>query len=120
MRSSHKNPEIAKRFMHEALTWVKLDAHPNLVQARMVQSIQGRPFLFLEYVSGGDLSKLIGIRRLTEDLLEVLRFALQFCDGISYAFSKGLKVHRDIKPQNCLITHENILKITDFGLNRNI
>jgi serine/threonine protein kinase len=41
---------------------------------------------------------------------------MQFCDGMSYVLSMGVSVHRDIKPQNCLITQENDLKVTDFGL----
>lgn len=110
------SPLIADRFMQEALAWVRLDVHPNVTQARMVQRIEGRPFLFLEYVSGGDLGSWIGTPRLTEDLPQVLRFAVQFCDGMIHALSKGIRAHRDVKPRNCLITHDGVLKVTDFGL----
>jgi len=109
--------DIARaRFTQEALAWVKLDIHQDVVQARFVEKVQGKPLVFLEYVSGGDLSRWINTPRLTQDLPQVLRFAIQFCDGMSHAFSKGIKVHRDIKPQNCLITQDNTLKVTDFGL----
>ena len=111
-----RNPATADRFALEARSWVNLDAHQNVVQARFVQKIQGKPFLFLEYVSGGDLSAWIGTPRLTKDLPQVLRFAIQFCDGMTHALSKGIQAHRDIKPQNCLVTQDNILKVTDFGL----
>ena len=111
-----RNPDIAERFTREAFTWIHLDSHPNIVQARMVHHLQGKPYLFLEYVSGGDLSQWVGTPRLTKNLLQALDFALQFCDGMNYAISKGLRVHRDIKPQNCLVTQDNVLKITDFGL----
>src|SRR6266568_2589097 len=111
-----KDPSVAGRFKHEALAWIRLDAHQNVTRAEMVQNIGGKPFLFLEYASGGDLSSWIGTPSLTGDLPQVLRFAVQFCDGMIHALSKGIKAHRDIKPANCLITRDNILKVTDFGL----
>ena len=111
-----RNPMVAERFTQEALAWTRLDWHENIAQARCVESIEGKPFLFLEYVSGGDLSTWIGTPRLSEDLPQVLRFAIQFCDGMSHALSKGIQTHRDIKPGNCLITEDHTLKVTDFGL----
>jgi tetratricopeptide (TPR) repeat protein len=111
-----RSPLIASRFEREALAWVRLDIHPNIAEARMVEKIEGKPFLFLEFVSGGDLAAWIGTPRLTEDLSQVLRFAIQFCDGMIHALAKGIQAHRDIKPRNCLITTDNVLKVTDFGL----
>ncbi|MCI0558718.1 MAG: protein kinase [Nitrososphaera sp.] len=111
-----RNPAIADRFTQEALAWVNLDIHQNVTQARFLEVIKGKPFLFLEYVSGGDLSGWIGTPRLTQDLPQVLRFAIQFCDGMIHALSKGIRAHRDIKPQNCLVTEDVTLKVTDFGL----
>ena len=110
------NPAIADRFTQEALAWVNLDMHQNITQACFVQTIGSKPFVFLEYVSGGDLGGWIGTPRLMEDLPQVLRFAIQLCDGMTHALAKGIKAHRDIKPQNCLITQNYILKVTDFGL----
>jgi tetratricopeptide (TPR) repeat protein len=110
------NPAVAEQFSREGLAWVQLDLHPNVVQARMVEKIEGKPFVFLEFVSGGDLGGWIGSPLLTEDLPQVLRFAIQFCDGMNHVMSKNIRAHRDIKPRNCLITSDNTLKITDFGL----
>src|SRR6185312_7267335 len=106
----------ADRFMQEALAWINLDRHQNVTAAEFVHTIGGKPFLFLEFVSGGDLGNWISTPRLTKDLPQVLRFAIQFCDGMAHALSKGVKAHRDIKPQNCLITQDQTLKVTDFGL----
>jgi serine/threonine protein kinase len=53
--------ESAKEaFKKEALVWINLDRHENNTQARMVEEINSRLYLFLEYVVGGDLSQYIG------------------------------------------------------------
>lgn len=111
-----RHPQIAARFAQEAYTWVNLDTHHNVVQAHLIQEIEGKPYIFLEYISGGDLSRWIGTPRLTKDMLQVLRFAIQFCNGMIHILSRGIQAHRDIKPQNCLITEDNVLKVTDLGL----
>lgn len=111
-----RSADIAPLFEREALAWVQLEAHPNIAQAAFVKTIEGKPVLFLEYVSGGDLGAWVGTARLTESLPQVLRFAVAFCDGMIHMRSKGIEVHRDIKPQNCLITENRTLKVTDFGL----
>ena len=110
------NSDRIADFTEEALTWINLDVHENVTRAEFVETILEKPFLFLEFVSGGDLSRWIGTPRLTDDLPQVLRFAIQFCDGMNHAAAKGIEVHRDIKPRNCLITEDNTLKVTDFGL----
>ena len=111
-----RNPRVVERFTEEARNWVNLDAHDNVVRAKKVEIIGNRPFLFLEYVSSGDLNSWIGSSRLKHNLPQILRFAIQFCDGMNHILSKGIKAHRDIKPQNSLVTSEQILKLTDFGL----
>ena len=111
-----RNPRIAPLFRKEALAWVAVEAHPNIARASFVEEIAGKPVLFLEYVSGGDLSGWVGTPRLMDDLAQALRFALSFCDGMVHLRAKGIQAHRDIKPQNCLITEDGVLKITDFGL----
>lgn len=103
-------------FRREANVWIGLDAHPNIVRAHYVREISGKPYLFLEYIDGGDLSSWIGSPKLQGNVELVLRLALQFCDGMVHAAARGMVVHRDIKPQNCLLARGSVLKITDFGL----
>ena len=105
-----------ERFIQAAQAWINLDAHVNVTQAHGVEIIDGQPLLFLEYVSGGNLSDWIGIPRLTQDLPQVVRFAIQLCDGMLHALAGGITAHRDLKPWNCLITPDGTLKVTDFGL----
>jgi tetratricopeptide (TPR) repeat protein len=109
-------PVIGDRFIKEAINALKIDPHANVNHARLAEIIDGKPFLFSEYVSGGDLSRLIGKPTLTRDLPRVLELGMQFCDGMVHLQSQRIRVHRDIKPQNCLMTEDGTLKITDFGL----
>lgn len=105
-----------KRFATECRLWAQLGEHPNIVRAHSVEVIDGRPYVVLELVQGGDLYRWIGTPRL--DLPQVLRFAYQFCAGLEHALRQGLHCHRDVKPGNLLVTEEGTLKITDFGLAR--
>ena len=105
-----------KRFVREAETWVDLGLHPYIASCYYVRDIDGLPRIFAEYIDGGDLKTWIKGGKV-KHWRTILDLAIQFCDGMSYAHSKGL-IHRDIKPANCLMTGggDLKLKITDFGL----
>src|SRR5262249_52787683 len=49
-------------------------------------------------------------------LPQLVRLALQCCDGLLHASAHGLTVHGQLTPQNCLMTRDGVLKVTDFGL----
>src|SRR5262245_52705277 len=104
------------RFAAECRLWAQLGEHPNIVRAYSVEIIDGRPYVVLELVQGGDLNRWIGTPRL--DLPQALRFGYHFCVGMEQALRQGLHCHRDIKPGNLLVTEDGTLKITDFGLAR--
>lgn len=106
--------DTVERFRQESYAWINLGRHPHVVEATEYSVMQGRPYLFLEYVGGGTLDEWLGTPRLT--LTKALLFGLHFCDGMQHAYEHGLKAHRDVKPANCLITTDGRLKITDFGL----
>ena len=104
------------RFATECRLWVQLGEHPNIVRAHSVEVFDGRPYVVLELIQGGDLNRWIGTPRL--NLPQALRFGYQFCLGLEHALRQGLHCHRDIKPGNLMVTEKGTLKITDFGLAR--
>ena len=108
-------PDLIQRFLREAETWVRLEQHLNIVRAYYVASVNEQPYIFLEYVAGADLRKKIAAGPMA--IRDVLRYSIQFCRGMSHANKKvpGL-VHRDVKPENCMFTADDVLKVTDFGL----
>ncbi|MCZ6491391.1 MAG: protein kinase, partial [Acidobacteria bacterium] len=108
-------PALVQRFLREVETWIKLEQHQNIVRAFYVSTINNQPHLFLEYVAGSDLRKKMAAGPLP--VRDALRYSIQFCRGMDYAQKKvpGL-VHRDVKPENCMFTPDDVLKVTDFGL----
>jgi serine/threonine protein kinase len=88
--------------------------HPNVATCYYVLNIDGTPYLFIEYVDGGDLKSWLKSGR-CKDQRTLLSMAVQFCHGMEFTHSKGI-IHRDIKPGNILLTKNALLKITDFGI----
>lgn len=110
------NDEAIGRFEREAVVWIELGKHQNIVHAMLVQRVANRPYLWLEFVDGGSLADRLARKRL--ELNEAISYALQFCSGMRHAYENHGLIHRDIKPANILISRDNILKITDFGLSK--
>ncbi|ORT53643.1 protein kinase [Streptomyces sp. CB03238] len=106
--------EDRERFANEAKTWVLLERHPNIVTALWVERVERHHCLLLEYVSGGDLDTALAAG--PPALERALRFGLQFCDGMEHASRTLGIMHGDVKAANCLLTEDDTLKVTDFGL----
>jgi serine/threonine-protein kinase len=100
------------RFRNEAMAIAQLQ-HPNIVQIHELGEHGGRPFLALEHIEGGSLSRqLAGTPqppRAASRMVELLARAVHF------AHQRGI-VHRDLKPGNVLLTYDGAPKLTDFGL----
>lgn len=111
------DPVAVERFIREAEVWVRLGAHQNIVRAFYVDTIDGQPYIFLEPVVGSNLRKALSRGPLPKRT--VMRYAIHFCRAMVHA---GIKipgfVHRDVKPENCMLTPDEILKVTDFNLSK--
>lgn len=103
-----------ERLGEEAKIWMTLGRHPNIAVADSVFCVNNRTHILIEYVSGQDLNSRLKSGPLA--LNEALTYAIHLCRGMSHARQviSGF-VHGDIKPGNCLITVDGVLKITDFG-----
>jgi serine/threonine-protein kinase len=102
-----------ERFKREARAAKRL-SHPSIVRIHDMYEVGDRKFLSMEYIEGTDLRTMMKNKvKFTEK--QVLFYLLKICDALEYAHNMGV-VHRDIKPANIMITKENTIKITDFGI----
>ncbi|HYX86103.1 MAG TPA: serine/threonine-protein kinase [Gaiellales bacterium] len=101
------------RFAREARIAARL-SHPNIVPLFDAGEHDGRPFIVMEYVKGETLADTLAREgRLPPD--RVVDIGRQCCAGLAFAHDAGL-VHRDVKPQNLLVTRDGVVKIADFGV----
>ena len=113
-----QDEETRQQFRKEAKLWIHLERHPHVVTANFIDELEGRLYIGMEYVAPNEegLNSLEGyLTRYPPDLRLSLRWAIQFCHGMEYAHSRGIRCHRDIKPANIMITQDKVVKITDFG-----
>ena len=107
------DPEYVERFKREAEVCKKLN-HPNVVNMISSGTAGGISYIALEYVDGKTLKELITESGRLEQGLAV-RVALQILSALSHAHQRGI-IHRDVKPQNVMISHTGQAKIGDFGI----
>ena len=111
-----EDEEFVERFRREALGVASL-SHPNIVQVydRGV-SEDGRYYIAMEYVPGGTLKdRIVRDGPLHPDT--ALALAVQIAEALGAAHERGL-IHRDVKPQNVLLTASGAVKVADFGIAR--
>ena len=109
--------EYVARFRYEARSVAQL-AHPNIVTVIDRGEDQGRQYIVFEFVDGENLKELI-VRSGPLPLRRAVELAVAVADGLAFAHERGL-VHRDVKPQNVLLTENGTVKVTDFGIARSI
>ena len=105
--------QYASRFRREAKALARL-THPNIVQVHDFIESEGRLWMVLEFVDGGDLAAhLQSGGRLSAR--EAVKIVVSAARGLAYAHSQGV-IHRDLKPANILLTGDLEPKISDFGI----
>jgi len=107
--------EFLSKFKRESMAAASL-SHPNIVSIFDVGENDGLNYIVMEYIKGKTLKDYIKEKgKIKYD--EALRIILQISQALDHAHKNGV-VHRDIKPHNILITEDNIIKVTDFGIAR--
>ena len=120
-----EDAEFIKMFVDEAKIAVKLQ-HPNVVQIFELGKIEDSYFIAMELINGKDLKTIRKRLKRVDLLMPVEQSAYiisQVCDGLDYAHRKTDEkmnplniVHRDISPQNMIVSYEGTVKLIDFGI----
>ena len=112
--------ERVEQFERECYTWLSLAGYKHIVRLFSVDRFYRQAFAIGEYVPPVLLPNTLR-GWLDDNLIELeaaLRFGVQICRAITYARSRGLLVHQDLKPDNVMITGDGVVKVTDWGLSR--
>jgi eukaryotic-like serine/threonine-protein kinase len=112
---SHVEDEQARSRVYRELEIGRTLNHPNLVRIVGFGDHLGSPYLVMDYIEGPTLTKVLEKRILAQG--EVLGLFRQMCEGVAYAHRLGV-IHRDLKPDNMILTSDGTLKILDFGVAR--
>ena len=115
--SNASDRNFVARFKNEAQTLAKLN-HPNIVQIYDWGEFDSSYFICMEYVEGDSLKEIIE-KKGTLPPRTVTDYAVQICNALLMAHKNNL-IHRDIKPQNILVTPGGKVKVTDFGIAKSL
>lgn len=125
LASIAENDDFIDMFIDEAKIAGQLN-HPNIAQIFDLGKVDDSYFIALEYISGKDLKAMFQrSRRIGEeiDIPQICFIAMKVCEGLAHAHEKTDSqgedlniVHRDVSPQNILISYEGEVKIIDFGV----
>lgn len=114
-KASSRQREVVEALHSEVETMKDLD-HLNIVQYLGFEALPDVYNLFLEYVPGGSVGRILQMYgRFDETLIKSL--TRQVLDGLSYLHSRGI-LHRDLKADNLLLDIDGVCKISDFGISK--
>ena len=109
--------EFLRRFSREANAILTL-SHENIVRAYGAGTYNGLPYLVMEYVEGRTLKDLISSNGALP-VRTAIGITCQILDALSAAHAHGI-IHRDVKPQNVIVTDKGRVKLADFGIAREV
>jgi serine/threonine-protein kinase len=118
------NSQALSRFEREYKILQQLK-HPNIVKLFANGRYKGTPFFAMEYVKGQSLDRVLADRlaaapgRPPFTWEEVVEIGKPLCSALQHAHDKGI-IHRDLKPSNLMVTDEGIVKLTDFGIAKDV
>src|SRR5439155_25121735 len=123
------NETAVKRFEREAHILKQLK-HPNIVRLIGTGRYKKTPFFIMEYVEGESFDVILERRSsLARESLrerdgrfsweEVVPLGQQLCEALQHAHQRGI-IHRDLKPSNLMILPDGMLKLTDFGIAKDV
>jgi eukaryotic-like serine/threonine-protein kinase len=107
------NATIKQRFLQEARASARLN-HPNVITGIDAGEVDGLCYFAMEYVEGKTLQQLVRERGAMDER-QALELIVQVARALEHAEKLGL-VHRDIKPDNIMVTRERVVKLLDLGL----
>ena len=111
--SDEDHSETVERFMREARSAARLE-HPNIISIYDIGEEDGHYYIVMQYIEGQSLRDIIE-ENVKLDYRQVLHITREVAKGLQVAHKKGI-VHRDIKPENIMVSKDGIIKITDFGV----
>ena len=92
--------------------------HPNIINCDEFHLENDKAYIIMEYGEGGDLSKKIQEQKsknLPFEENQILDWFIEICEAVRYIHEKNI-IHRDLQPNNILLTKNNQIKLTDFGI----
>ncbi|MGE0709352.1 MAG: protein kinase [Planctomycetota bacterium] len=104
-----------KRFVNEGRSMAALREHPGIVGVLDMGMADEGPFVVMDYVEGATLRDLLKQGALSER--QALEHVASVVDALAYAHDRGF-VHRDVKPENVLVTKDGRALLSDFGVTR--
>lgn len=118
------NKDFINMFTREARLAALLQ-HPNIVQIFDYGKIENAYFIAMEYIDGKNLGEILSAMNQGLTVEQTVFIILQICKGLDYSHTKRDEkgkafhiIHRDISPQNMLISYQGEVKISDFGISK--